>query len=194
MARVWKDYCCLSSATEVEGKFGQPKKCCVQFRPGSVGAEHYCPTSVNLAGLSSCCVHPSFSQQEYFEPAPNGSISSYLRDLQRCAIAAAGLPSDEYSGGKNFCHRTLICLPSEMAHPSLQWEWFAPSWPSFPYPSCFRGCVSCAGDRAVPGKGSLDIHCSQPGKGRQRAVTRLHLHGLCLCVATQSSSLQGMLA
>ena len=101
----------------VEGKFGQPKKHWVQFRPGSMGAEHYCPTSGKLAGLSSSCFHPSFSQQECFEPAPNGSLSSYLRGLQRCAVAAAGLLSDECSGGRTFCHCTLICIRSATAYP-----------------------------------------------------------------------------
>lgn len=114
---MWKDCCCLSSTTAVEGKFGQPKKHWVWFRPGAMGAEHYYPTAGNLAGLTSSCLHPSFSQQEYFEPAPNGSLSSYLRSLQRCAIAAAGLLPDECSGGRNFFHCTLICLPLAMAHP-----------------------------------------------------------------------------
>lgn len=78
---VCKDCFCLSSTTAVEGKFGQPKKHWVWFRPGAMGAEHYYPTAGNLAGLTSSCLHPSFSQQEYFEPAPNGSLSSYLRSL-----------------------------------------------------------------------------------------------------------------
>lgn len=55
--------------------------------------------------------------KECFEPAPNESLSCYLRGFQRCAIAAAGLLSDECSGGRNFCHCTLICLPSARAHP-----------------------------------------------------------------------------
>lgn len=76
-------------------------------------------------------------------------------------------------------HPYLPSLGNGTSQASPQWEWFTASWLSFPYPSWFYGCVSCAGVRAAPRKGSLHEHCSQSGKGRQRAELG-HGHA-CIC-------------
>lgn len=73
-------------------------------------------------------------------------------------------------------HPDLPSLSEGTSQASLQWEWFAASWPSFPYPSCFHGYVSCTGDRAVPGKGLLTYIAQglvKAGKERSSAVGML---------------------